>query len=67
MYVWLVTLVTSFLSFKEILFYSVVQMKIGSFKNCINVLNFTFAIIFIIIIIIFVFFIIKIIYNMPMY
>jgi len=65
MYVWLVTLVTSFLSLKEILFYSIVQMKIVSFKNAINVLNFTFAIIFIIIIIIFVLFIIKIIYKLP--
>jgi len=67
MYVWLVTLVTTFLSFKEILFYSIVQIKIGTFKNALNVLNFTFAIIFIIIIIIFVLFVIKIIYKLPRY
>jgi len=67
MYVWLVIIVTTFLSFKEILFYSVVQMKIGSFKSGINLLNLTFAIIFIIIIIIFVLFIIKIIYKIQMY
>jgi len=67
MYVWLVTLVTTFLSFKEILFYSIVQMKIGTFKNTINVLNFTFALIFIIIIFMFVLFIIKIIYKLPMH
>jgi len=67
MYVWLVTLVTTFLSFKEILFYSIVQMKIGTFENSINVLNFTFAIMCIIIIITFVLFVIKIIYKLPMY
>jgi len=67
MLVWWVTLVTTLLSLKEILFYSVVQMKIGSFKNAINVLNFIFALIFLIIIIIFVLFVIKIINKLPMH
>jgi len=67
MYVWLVTLVTIFLSFKEILFYSIIQMKIGNFNYPINVLNFTFALIFIIIIVTFVLFVIKIIYKLQIY
>jgi len=54
MNVWLVIVVTIILSFKEILFHSIVQMKIGTFKNIINVLNLTLSIILIIIIIIFV-------------
>jgi len=42
-------------------------MKIGTFKYAMNVLNFTFAIIFIIIVIIFVLFVIKIIYKLAMH